>query len=103
MVHSICSGDTYVSTCLLLHMLSCKLQGSVDINVKTYTATATPLHLAAGKSHWGVLECLVGWGAALDPVNKDGNTPLQTVTSKRSSVIPESPQLNQVQWNLSLN
>ena len=69
----------------------------MDINVKDETTGATPLHLAASRTHWNALVCLVGWGATLNSVDKYGNTPLQIIiTGSKSSVIPESPQLNQV-------
>ena len=68
----------------------------MDINVKDHNSGGTPLHVAAAKTHWSVLECLVGWGAALNTVDGEGDTPLLIVTVRRSCVIPESPQLNQV-------
>ena len=68
----------------------------MDINVRAQTSRGTPLYGAAVKSQWSALECLVGWGAALNVVDKDGCTPLYVVTNQKSSVIPESPQLIQV-------
>ena len=67
----------------------------MDINVIDLSAN-TPLHCAAEAAHWSVLECLVGWGAALDSVNRNGHTPLHIVTGGKRSVTPESPQLKQV-------
>lgn len=61
---------------------------------------ATPLHLAAMKSgwssDWSVIECLVGWGAALNLVDVDGNTPLHIVIQVKGAITPESSQLKQV-------
>ena len=58
--------------------------------------TLTALHEAVASAHWSVVECLVGWGAALDLVSSDGNTPLHLVVKSKSAVIPESPQLVKV-------
>ena len=68
----------------------------MNISAEQHTTGATPLHEAAEVSQWSALECLVGWGAALNPVDKHGNTPLHLVTTKKSHEAPESPQLHQV-------
>ena len=67
----------------------------MDIN-QSQDDRSTPLQIAAEKPQWSVLECLVGWGAALNLVNRHGNTPLHAVTMLRSPVTPDSPQLNEV-------
>ena len=56
--------------------------------------------MAIKKSHWSVVECLVGWGALLNLVDIGGNTPLHSVITSKSVISPESPQIKQV--NLSL-
>ena len=73
-------------------------QEHVDIDIRS-EAQSTALHGAAEYSYWSVIECLVGWGAALNLVNRSGNTPLHNVVGLKSPEIPESPQLMQV--NLS--
>ena len=72
----------------------------MDLDIPSQDVRSTPLHLAAERAEWSALECLVGWGAAVNPVNKHGNTPLHAVTMKRSPEIPESPQLKQVSTSL---
>lgn len=56
----------------------------------------TPMHLAAMQSQWSVIECLVGWGTALDLVEINGNTPLHMISAAKSTHITDSPQLKQV-------
>ena len=75
-------------------------QASVDINIRTSESNSSPLHAAVQYSHWSVVECLVGWGAALNPTNNKGNTPLHDVIRLQSPVIPESPQLKLVNYFL---
>ena len=68
----------------------------MNINGEEGIIGSTPLHVAAAKSQWSAMECLVGWGAALNPVDNSGNIPLHIVTAMKSSDALESPQLNQV-------
>ena len=85
-------------------MFSHGFQASVDMNVKCNTAEVsmfTPLHVAALSSCWSELECLVGWGAALDPADHLGNTPLFIVISQTRSAAAKltSPTLKKVNNN----
>ena len=72
------------------------LQVLVKLNIQSTPSKSTPLHMAAKKSYWSTVECLVGWGAALNPVDSDGSTPLHMVIEAKSPVMPESSQLKQV-------
>ena len=77
----------------------CTFQASVNINIQLHESKITPLHMAINKSHWSVVECLVGWGAllnVLNVVNCDGNTPLHVLITLRSVKDPGSPQIKQV-------
>ena len=56
----------------------------------------TPLHAAADRNCWSVLECLVGWGAELNVADIGGRTPLNVVVRHKSSVVPDSMQLKMV-------
>ena len=74
----------------------CTFQASVNINIQLHETKITPLHMAIDKSHWSVVECLVGWGALLNVVDCDGNTPLHILITLRSVKDPGSPQIKQV-------
>ena len=56
----------------------------------------TPLHRAARRACWSAVECLVGWGATVNPVDNAGNTPLHNVIRSKSCRDPESSQAKQV-------
>ena len=56
----------------------------------------TPLHSAAMNSKWSVVECLVGWGAALNLVNSNEDTPLHLLIKSKDAQPPETSQLKQV-------
>ena len=77
-------------------LISCILQASVNINIQSLESKSTPLHMAIKSSRWSVVECLVGWGALLNVVDRDGNTPLHTVNKLMSVNSPGSPQIEQV-------
>ena len=74
----------------------CTFQASVNINIQFHKSKITPLHMAIHKSRWSVVECLVGWGALLNVVDCDGNTPLHILITSRSVKDPGSPQIEQV-------
>ena len=76
--------------------ISCTFQASVNINIQFHEAKITPLHIATNKSRWSVVECLVGWGALLNVVDCEGNTPLHILITLRSVKDPGSPQIKQV-------
>ena len=57
---------------------------------------ATPLHLAADRASWAVVECLVGWGALLNVTDVNGETPLHIVVYRKSPTVPDSVQLKMV-------
>ena len=76
--------------------ISCTFQASVNINIQSQDAKFTALHFAICHSRWSVVECLVGWGALLNLVDRGGHTPLYTVISLRSVKDPGSPQIKQV-------
>ena len=77
-------------------LICCTFQTSVNINIQSLITRFTPLHVAADRSKWNVVECLVGWGAALNLVDRDGNTPLHCVIKKKCLMNPESPQIERV-------
>lgn len=77
------------------HFRRVDFQSNVDINVET-AESATALHLAAERGHWSVVECLVGWGAAVNMSDARGNTPMHIVASNKRETIPESPHLRKV-------
>ena len=76
-------------------------QASVDLNILWQGDECrmfTPLHVAALSSCWSELECLVGWGAALDLADRLGNTPVFVVimqTTKAAAKLT-SPTLKKV-------
>ena len=78
-------------------------QNSVDINAESTDTRATPLHLAAYQGHWNVLECLVGWGAMLNVMDKNGDTPLHFVIASTKELPVESTQLKKVSSTSILN
>ena len=86
---------TCKDTDLISYPISCTFQASVNINIQLHKSKITPLHMAIHKSRWSVVECLVGWGALLNVVDSDGNTPLHILITLRS-VDPGSPQIKQV-------
>ena len=45
----------------------------------------------------------MGWGAVLNHVDSNGNTPLHIVLRLKSHVIPQSPQLNEVDLHLCVH
>ena len=71
-------------------------QASVNINIQSHKTRSTALHMAAEISKWSVVECLIGWGAALNLVDQNGNTPLHCVIETKSFTNPESPQIKGV-------
>ena len=80
-------------------------QASVDLNIKWQGVTAnlyTPLHLAAFKSYWSVIECLVGWGADLNSTDRIGYTPVRVIIVRKSDVKPTSPTLKMVNYIVPL-
>ena len=87
---------TCKDTDLISYPISCTFQASVNINIQSHETKFTPLHLAISKSRWSIVECLVGWGALLNLVDHDGNTPLHKVITLRSVKDPGSPQIKQV-------
>ena len=87
---------TCKDTDLISYPISCTFQASVNINIQLHESKITPLHIATNKSRWSVVECLVGWGALLNVVDCDGNTPLHIVIALRSVKDPGSPQIKQV-------
>ena len=76
----------------------CESQPSVDLNIKWRGILYTPLHVAISKSYWSVVECLVGWGAALDPIGNDGDTALHMAINVKAVVTPTSPTLKRVNF-----
>ena len=76
-------------------------QASVDLNILWQGDECrmfTPLHVAALSSCWSELECLVGWGAALDPADLLGNTPVYVVIrqARKAATKVTSPTLKKV-------
>lgn len=72
-----------------------QFQESVDIN-ETTPGKVTALHLAAQYGHYALIECLVGWGAALNRIDVLGNTPLWLVVSHKKNTTLFTPQLKLV-------
>ena len=68
----------------------------MDLNIKWRGVLYTPLHVAITQSYWSVVECLVGWGAALDPVGKKGDTALHVAINVKNAERPTSPTLKRV-------
>ena len=82
-------------------MFSHGSQASVDLNIKwrgDICNMFTPLHVAALSSCWSELECLVGWGAALDPADRLGSTPVYIVITRARKAAAKltSPTLKKV-------
>ena len=56
------------------------------------------MHVAAIEGHCRVIERLVGFGADLNHVDNDGNTPLHIVFIKKNAKpLNDAPQMNKVQ------
>lgn len=76
------------------------LQNSCDINAEN-DMKRTALHVAAIEGNCNVIEKLVGFGADLNRVDKDGNTPLHVVFIKKTAKpLTNAPQITKVLLNL---
>ena len=71
------------------------MQNTVDVDTLT-NQHSTALHIAAWKGYCHVIECLVGWGAALDIGDQMGNTPLLLIVLGKLPMFTDSPRLNKV-------
>ena len=91
----VCLGNDCQQLCITV-VFCCESQASVDLNIKWRGVLYTPLHVAVTQSYWSVVECLVGWGAALDPVGNDGDTALHMAINVKTAVRPTSPTLKRV-------
>ena len=85
----------------MIIVFSHESQASVDLNIMwqgDQCSMFSPLHVAALSSCWSELECLVGWGAALDPADLLGNTPVYVVITqtRKAATKLTSPTLKKV-------
>ena len=71
----------------------------MDIDAAT-PQNCTALHIAACNGHCHAVECLVGWGAALNVRDQDGDTPLLLLARGKEPIFAESPQLKKVESKL---
>lgn len=67
----------------------------MDINAVT-PQNFTALHVAVCNGYSHAVECLVGWGAALNARDQDGSTPLLLLARGEEPMLAESPQLKEV-------
>ena len=73
-------------------------QHACDINAKTKYEKLTPLHIAVHEGCIKAVELLVGFGADLNVVTTDGNTPLHLALGRgtMSPPLEETPEIKEV-------
>ena len=63
----------------------------------------TPLHVATIEGNCNVIEKLVGFGADLNHVDNDGNTPLHIAFIKKTTKpLTDAPEMTKVSLNLNI-
>ena len=74
------------------------LQHACDLNAKTRYDKLTPLHIAVHEGCIKAVELLVGFGADLNVVTTDGNTPLHLALGRGTMRAPseDTPEIKEV-------
>ena len=77
------------------------LQDSCDLDVKNVVGH-TPLYVAAVEGYGRIVEHIVGYGASVNALTIEGNTPLHAITNQKNmrSLSRSTPEMQKVVTHL---